>query len=54
MATSSKRNAPKLSRIVTLGEIESELINNIIQLIYEIKNMEDELAKLKKKKPSKK
>lgn len=40
MATSSKRNAPKLSRIVTLGDIESEFINNIIQLIYEI-NDED-------------
>ena len=40
MATSSKRNSPKLSRIVTLGEIEPEYINDIIQLIYEI-NDED-------------
>ena len=40
MATSSKRNTSKLSRIITLGEIEPELINNIIQLIYEI-NDED-------------
>ena len=40
MATSSKRNTSKLSRIVTLGEIEPEFINNIIQLIYEI-NDED-------------
>ena len=37
---SSKRNLPKLSRIITLGEIESESVNDIIHLIYEI-NEED-------------
>jgi ATP-dependent Clp protease protease subunit len=40
MAESSKRNSQKLSRIITLGEIDSESVNDIIQLIYEI-NDED-------------
>jgi len=31
---------PKLSRTLTLGDIDSEIINDIIQLIYEI-NEED-------------
>jgi len=37
---SSKRNLPKLSRIITLGEINVESVNDIIEIIYEI-NEED-------------
>jgi ATP-dependent Clp protease protease subunit len=37
---SSKRNLPKLSRIITLGEINGESVNDIIEIIYEI-NEED-------------
>jgi len=40
MASSKQRNVLKSSRIVTLGEIEPNCINDIIQLIYEI-NEED-------------
>jgi ATP-dependent Clp protease protease subunit len=40
MAKSSKRDFQKLNRIITLGEIDSESVNDIIQLIYEI-NDED-------------
>ena len=37
---SSKRNSSKLSRIITLGEIDGESVNEIIETIYEI-NDED-------------
>lgn len=47
---SSKRNSSKLSRIITLGDIDSELVNEVIQLIYEI-NEED--AKKTQKEPIK-
>ena len=40
MTRSSKRDFQKLNRIITLGEIDSESVNDIIQLIYEI-NDED-------------
>jgi ATP-dependent Clp protease protease subunit len=42
MASSRQRTvtAQKLGRIITLGEIESEYVNSVIQLIYEI-NEED-------------
>jgi ATP-dependent Clp protease protease subunit len=37
---SSKSKFPKLSRVLTLGEIESESVNELIQMIYDI-NEED-------------
>jgi ATP-dependent Clp protease protease subunit len=37
---SSKRSSSRLSRTITLGDIDSELVNEVIQLIYEI-NEED-------------
>ena len=37
---SSKSKFPKLSRVLTLGEIESESVNELIQVIYDI-NEED-------------
>lgn len=37
---STKRNSSKLSRIITLNEIEGDPVNDIIRLIYEI-NEED-------------
>jgi len=37
---SSKRNSSRLSRTITLGDIDGELVNEVIQLIYEI-NEED-------------
>jgi len=40
MAGKHSDKQPRLSRIITLGDINSELINDIIQLIYEI-NEED-------------
>ena len=48
--SSSKRNSSKLSRVITLGDIDSELANEVIQLIYEI-NEED--AKKTQKEPIK-
>ena len=48
--SSSKRNSSKLSRVITLGDIDSELVNEVIQLIYEI-NEED--AKKTQKEPIK-
>ena len=47
---SPKRNSPKLSRIITLGDIEGEFVNDIIEVIYEI-NEED--AKKTQKEPIK-
>jgi len=35
MAKSFKRDFQKVNRIITLGEIDSESVNDIIQLIYE-------------------
>ena len=40
MADKRSDKQPRLSRTITLGEINSELANDIIQLIYEI-NDED-------------
>lgn len=48
--SSPKRNSSKLSRIITLGDIDVESINEVIQLIYEI-NEED--AKKTQKEPIK-
>jgi len=47
---SPKRNSSKLSRVITLGDIDSELANEIIEVIYEI-NEED--AKKTQKEPIK-
>jgi ATP-dependent Clp protease protease subunit len=38
---SSKKNQPKLSRVFALGEINSESVNELIQVIYDV-NEEDE------------
>ncbi len=40
MASNKQRNAAKLSRVITLGYIDSESINEVIELIYDI-NEED-------------
>ena len=37
---STKRNQPKYSRVITLGDIDSESVNELIQIIYDI-NDED-------------
>lgn len=47
---SSKRSSSRLSRVITLGDIDGELVNEVIQLIYDI-NEED--AKKTQKEPIK-
>lgn len=42
---SSKKNQLRLSRVITLGEIDCENVNAVIQLIYEIN--EEDTGKLK-------
>ena len=50
MAYTSKRTPSKTSRVITLGEIDSETVNEVIQFIYDI-NEED--AKKTQKEPQK-
>ena len=52
MATTSKRNSNKQSRIITLGEITNENICNAIEAIYEVNN-EDKSKEADKREPIK-
>lgn len=52
MATTSRRNSGKHSRIITLGEITNENICNAIEAIYEVNN-EDKNKEADKREPIK-